>query len=80
MQRGRFDFSMEFCLTDPKSRVSLLLVAPPGSMWGAREGLRRTDCNYRAAKASRTNSIHQDALIFAGSPVTSVQFQRDQKE
>lgn len=79
-QWGRFDFSAEFCLTNPEARVFSDAGVTAGQYARARGRFRRTDCNYRTAKASRKNSKHQAALIFAGSPVTSARFQRDQKK
>lgn len=79
-RQGRFGFSAEFCLTNSEARVSLMLVSLPGSTQGPEGDSDAPIVITELPRPPGKNSKHQSALIFAGSPVTSMQFQRDQKE
>lgn len=79
-QEGRFGFLAEFYLTNSEARVFLMLVSLLGS---AQEPEGDSDAPIVITDLPRhpgKNSKHQSALIFAGSPVTFMQFQRNQQE
>lgn len=77
-RQGTFGFSAEFCLTNSQARVSLMLVSLPGSARGPEGDSDAPTVITELPRPPGKNSKHQSALIFAGSPVTSMQFQRDQ--